>query len=235
MAWGFHIGETEAAGGEALAIGVSAASLTLVLIRAVPEHALGTTVVARILACAPSPQLYAGAALEPPRIVFDPADEAAAAALPARWKLVDPGRPFPEDALRAAPIRGRTFGMKIWRERVEMRVARLERLYELKAPESIIDDERRRIGLGLMELVSAGWTRELDPLPDHLTKTIDEVLAALEEGPSDQVLAERERSAELADLFPVEPPRLRSVSADGHVERDEDEGYGEDDDDDETS
>jgi hypothetical protein len=231
VAWGFHVGKAEAAGGSALAIGVSAATPTLVLVPSLPERALATTVTARILACAPSPQLYAGAALEVPTDVIEPDDEVAISPLPVAWNIRDPGRPFPEDALMAVPMRGRTFGMKIWRERVERRVARLERLIALRAPESILDDERRRIGLALLELDQAGWTRELDPLPDHVTDVIMQVLDALEEeteqGPSAKLLAERELGRRLAATL-AEPPRLRVVSADGRVE-------GDDDVDDETS
>jgi hypothetical protein len=226
MAWGFHVGKAEAAGGGAMAIGVSAATPTLVLVRSLPELAQVTAVAARILACAPSPQLYAGANLEVPNDVITPDDEGVVARLRARWKIRDPGRPFPEDALMAVPVRGPSFGMKIWRERVVRRVARLDRLVALQAPESILDDERRQIFVGLLELDQTGWTRELDPLPDHVTEVIVQVLDAFEEetehGPSAEVLAERERGRRLATLFD-EPPRLRAVPADGHLEDDEDD------------
>ena len=225
LAWGFHVGPNDAAGGEALAIGVSAASPTMVIIRAAKEHALGATAVARILASAPSPHLHAGATLGPPSL-FDPADEAAVADLPATWKLVDPGTSFPEDVLLASPVRGRTFGVKLWRERVERGVARLDRLIALNAPESIIADDRRRVGVCLAELVSAGWRKELDPLSDHVTDVVAQVLEALaeedEHGPSAKVLAEREQSRRLAAMY-AEPPRLRSVPADGRLDDEDDE------------
>ena len=73
----------------------------------------------------------------------------------------------------ADPVRGRTFGVKIWRRlRVEMRVDRLELIIALNGPESVIDDERRRIGLGLLErggpFYAGGLEQGADPLPDHV-------------------------------------------------------------------
>ena len=127
----------------------------------------------------------------------------------------------------AAPLRGRTFGMKIWRERVEGRVARLERLIELRAPEVILDEERRRIHVGLIELAEAGWTKERDPLSDHVMEVINQVLdavdAQIEHAPSAQLVAQREERRRFASLIVDEPPPLRLVPADGRLGEDEDD------------
>jgi len=96
------------------------------------------------------------------------------------YKLTDPGSSFPADALVATPARGRTVAMQIHRERLERRVARLEKLHELRAPEQVIIDDQKLMMQALLGLIETGWNRRRDPLPANVTKAISSALDMLE-------------------------------------------------------
>jgi hypothetical protein len=175
VAWGFHVGPGLATG-TALAIGASVGSPVIVLVRSTPERARAYTVVAKTLARAP--QLWAGACIGPPTGAYG---DDSFPDLPARWKIADPRASFPdlacEDALVATPVPHRTIAQQARRETLENRVSRLGKLIELNAPDQIIEEERFRIGQGLVALIDSGWQPGKDPLPRDILDVVQSVVA----------------------------------------------------------
>ncbi len=176
FAWGFHVGPTPAAGGDALAIGASARSGVMVLLPGKPEQAVVTTAIAKTLSRAPD--LWAGAAIAPPTAYYD--DDIELGESPSTYKIIDPRSTFPdlarEDTLLAKPMPGMTIAMLARWEILVNRVDRLGKLHELNAPDVVVEEERRRIGEGFVDLLDVGWKPRLKPLPDHVANAVASLL-----------------------------------------------------------
>lgn len=160
IAWGYYLSNVSAAEGRGLALGVSRARSTIVMLAAPEEQSFSAMILAREIARHFPDELVEGRRLNVGRIAAENRAAGGLPAMKAHWELRNPRSVFTgldvEDALFAVPVGSRTCAVQIDIDAIERSLERWQHFMELDAPSIIVEGELKLVRRSLESLRRAG-------------------------------------------------------------------------------